>query len=234
LRKVRILHVSPALAAVLAIGLAVSACSSLGQVTEAEQQQILATAQAPRLQSGEKIRVTVYNEPSLSGDFQIDPSGFVSLPLAGTLKAGGLTQNELEQALAQKYSSQYLKNPNVTVSVAEYRPFYIIGEVEHPGSFPYTSGLKCAGHRRRPHLSGQQIDGHDPASGRERAEGIRHGCRGADPARRHHQGAPALLLACSDEIDALTDVIAGVKPGHDDSVRAENYRSILSVFGAII
>jgi protein involved in polysaccharide export with SLBB domain len=45
-------------------------------------------SQAPRLQSGEKIRVTVYNEPSLSGDFQIDPSGFVSLPLAGTLKAG--------------------------------------------------------------------------------------------------------------------------------------------------
>jgi protein involved in polysaccharide export with SLBB domain len=139
---VRILHgMLPALAAVLAMGLAVSACSSLGQVTEAEQQQILATAQAPRLQSGEKIRVTVYNEPSLSGDFQIDPSGFVSLPLAGTLKAGGLTQNELEQALAQKYSSQYLKNPKVTVSVAEYRPFYIIGEVEHPGSFPYTSGL---------------------------------------------------------------------------------------------
>jgi polysaccharide export outer membrane protein len=139
---VRILHgVLPALAAVLVIGLAVSACSSLGQVTEAEQQQILATAQAPRLQSGEKIRVTVYNEPSLSGDFQIDPSGFVSLPLAGTLKAGGLTQNELEHALAQKYASQYLKNPKVTVSVAEYRPFYIIGEVEHPGSFPYTSGL---------------------------------------------------------------------------------------------
>ncbi|HEY2842869.1 MAG TPA: polysaccharide biosynthesis/export family protein, partial [Bryobacteraceae bacterium] len=90
---------------------------------------------------GREDPVTVYNEPSLSGDFQIDPSGFVSLPLAGTLKAGGLTQNELEQALAQKYSSQYLKNPKVTVSVAEYRPFYIIGEVEHPGSFPYTSGL---------------------------------------------------------------------------------------------
>jgi protein involved in polysaccharide export with SLBB domain len=97
LRMVRILHgVLPALA-VLAIGLAVSACSSLGQVTEAEQQQILATAQAPRLQSGEKIRVTVYNEPSLSGDFQIDPSGFVSLPLAGTLKAGGLRLIPLAQ-----------------------------------------------------------------------------------------------------------------------------------------
>jgi len=79
LRMARFLHGVLPVLAVLAIGLAVSACSSLGQVTEAEQQQILATAQAPRLQSGEKIRVTVYNEPSLSGDFQIDPSGFVSL-----------------------------------------------------------------------------------------------------------------------------------------------------------
>ena len=96
----RLLHgVLPALAAVLAIGLAVSACSSLGGVTEAEQQQIQATAQAPRLQSGEKIRVTVYNEASLSGDFQIDPSGFVSLPLAGTLKASlvsGYTRSTID------------------------------------------------------------------------------------------------------------------------------------------
>ena len=136
----RILHgLLPALAAMLATGLVVSACSSLGQVTDAEQQQIIATAQAPKLQAGEKIRVTVYNEPSLSGDYQIDPSGFVSLPLAGTVKAVGLTQEELERALVQKYASQYLKNPKVTVSVAEYRPFYIIGEVEHPGSFPCTA-----------------------------------------------------------------------------------------------
>jgi protein involved in polysaccharide export with SLBB domain len=125
----------------LALGIGMSGCSSIGQVTEAEQQQIAAAAQAPRLQAGEKIRVNVYNEPSLSGDFQIDPSGFVSLPLAGTIKAAGLTQSEMEQALTKKLSGQYLKNPKVAVSIAEYRPFYILGEVEHPGSFPYTSGL---------------------------------------------------------------------------------------------
>jgi protein involved in polysaccharide export with SLBB domain len=62
-----------------------------GTGDRAEQQQIVAIAQAPKLQAGEKIRITVYNEPSLSGDFQIDPSGFVSLPLAGTVKAEGLT-----------------------------------------------------------------------------------------------------------------------------------------------
>ena len=125
----------------LSIGLAVSGCSSIAQVSEADQQQILATSLTPRLQAGEKIRVNVYGEASLSGDYQIDPSGFVSLPLAGTIKASGLTMSELEQALAQKFRSQYLKNPKVTVSVAEFRPFYIIGEIEKPGSYPYTSGL---------------------------------------------------------------------------------------------
>jgi protein involved in polysaccharide export with SLBB domain len=125
----------------LALSLAASACSSIAQVSEADQQQILATSLTPRLQAGEKIRVNVYGETSLSGDYVIDPSGFVSLPLAGNIKASGLTQGELEQALATSFRSQYLKNPKVTVSVAEFRPFYIIGEIEKPGSYPYTSGL---------------------------------------------------------------------------------------------
>jgi protein involved in polysaccharide export with SLBB domain len=115
---------------------------NLGPVSEAEQKAIIEAAQAsPRLQAGEKIRVNVYGEASLSGDYQIDPSGFVSLPLAGTLKAAGLTQAELEQALAKKFRNEYLKNPKVTVSVIEFRPFYIIGEIEKPGAYPYTSGL---------------------------------------------------------------------------------------------
>ena len=117
-----------------------SGCSSIAQISDGEQQQILAEAQAPRLQAGEKIRVNVYGEASLSGDYQIDPSGFVSVPLAGNIKAAGLTQNELAEALATSFRSRYLKNPKVTVSVAEFRPFYIIGEIEKPGSYPYTSG----------------------------------------------------------------------------------------------
>lgn len=100
-----------------------------------------ATMQAPRLQAGEKIRVTVYGEPSLSGDYQIDPSGFLSLPLAGTVKAAGFTQSELERELAKHFRSEYLRNPKVTVSVVEFRPFYIIGEVQKPGAYPYSSGL---------------------------------------------------------------------------------------------
>jgi len=126
----------------LASGCALS--PSPGTVSEAEQEAIRVAASAsPRLQPGEKIHVTVYGESSLSSDYQIDPSGFLSLPLAGTIKAAGLTQAELEQALAKKFRSQYLRDPKVTVSVVEFRPFYIIGEIEKPGAYPYTSGLNA-------------------------------------------------------------------------------------------
>jgi polysaccharide export outer membrane protein len=118
--------------------------SDLGPVTESEQRAMVEAASAsPHLQAGEKIRLTVYGEPSLSGDYQIDPSGFISLPLAGTMKASGLTQAELEQALSKKFRSEYLKNPKVTVSIVEFRPFYIIGEIEKPGAYSYTSGLNA-------------------------------------------------------------------------------------------
>ena len=78
---------------------------------------------------GDKITVTVYGEDKLSGDYQLDQSGQISLPLAGTIKAQGLTQNELEEVLAKKFRSQYLKNPKVTVTIASLQAYYIIGEV---------------------------------------------------------------------------------------------------------
>ena len=130
--------------ALLILGLLASGCSGTNArpVSEAERQALeKAAAGSPLLQAGEKIRVTVYGEASLSGDYQIDPSGFVSLPLAGTIKAAGLSQQQLEQDLAAKFSSGYLKNPKITVSIAEFRPFYIVGEVGKPGAYPYTGGL---------------------------------------------------------------------------------------------
>jgi len=132
----------------LGLCLLVCGCDSsnnLGPVSAAEQQAIVAAAsESPRLQPGEKIRVTVFGEANLSGDYQIDPSGFVSLPLAGTVKAAGFTQGELEEQLAKQLGNGgYLKNPKVTVSIIEFRPFYILGEVEKPGSYPYVGGLNA-------------------------------------------------------------------------------------------
>jgi len=127
--------------ALLAVTFLFSGCA--GRSLSQDEQQSLAEAAtaAPKLQPGDKIRVTVFGEDKLSGEYEIDQSGQISLPLAGTVQALGLTQSELEHALAKKFQSQYLKNPKVTVTIATLRPFYVMGEVTRPGEYPYKSGL---------------------------------------------------------------------------------------------
>ncbi|CAN2532871.1 MAG TPA: polysaccharide biosynthesis/export family protein [Methylosinus sp.] len=117
--------------------------SNLGPVSAEERETLIRTAAttAPNLQPGEKIRVTVFGEDRLSGEYEIDPAGYISLPLAGTVKAAGSSKVQLEQELAKKFRGEYLRNPKVTVDVASFRPFYILGEVGKPGEYAYKSGL---------------------------------------------------------------------------------------------
>jgi polysaccharide export outer membrane protein len=89
----------------------------------------------------DKVRVTVYGEPSLSGEFFVTGSGLMSLPLIGEIKAGGMTVGQFQQAVQRALSDGYLKDPRVSAEVLTFRPFYILGEVEKPGTYPYTSGL---------------------------------------------------------------------------------------------
>lgn len=127
--------------AALAMALVVSGCAG-NTLSEAEQQSLAQAASAPaKLAPGDKITVTVFGEDKLSGNYQLDQSGQISLPLAGTIKAEGLTQSELEQLLAQKFSGSYLRNPKVTVTITSLQPYYMMGEVKNPGQFPYQSGL---------------------------------------------------------------------------------------------
>jgi len=119
----------------------VSGCSA-GTLSETESKSLAAAATGPaKLQPGDKITVYVYGEDKLSGEYQLNQSGQISLPLAGTIEAKGLTQSELEQALAKKFRSEYLKQPKVTVTIASLQPYYVMGEVEKPGEFAYKSGL---------------------------------------------------------------------------------------------
>jgi protein involved in polysaccharide export with SLBB domain len=126
---------------VLAVALQLSGCAG-ASLNEAEQQALAhAATAAPKVQPGDRIKVVVFGEDKLSGDYDIDQSGQISLPLAGTVEAKGLTQAELEQALAKKLRSEYLKNPKVTVTITSLQPYYVVGEVGKPGEFPYRSGL---------------------------------------------------------------------------------------------
>jgi protein involved in polysaccharide export with SLBB domain len=95
-----------------------------------------------RLGTGDKLRVTVFNETDLSGDFDVDGMGFVRLPLIGQIQAQGLSAYQLEERIAASYSDgRFLINPRVNVEVTTYRPFYIIGQVAKPGEYPYVNAM---------------------------------------------------------------------------------------------
>lgn len=94
-----------------------------------------------RLGSGDHVRVTVYGEPNLSGEFTVDGRGSVALPLIGNVSAAGSNAGELEKKIIDRLSPEYLTDPKVAVEVITYRPFYIVGEVRNPGSYPYVNGM---------------------------------------------------------------------------------------------
>jgi polysaccharide export outer membrane protein len=118
-----------------AFGLLVSAC--------AEEQQ---TNQVPpsatyTLGTGDQLRVIVFGENDLSGQFTVDDTGHVRLPLIGQVEAKGRTLHQFEGDVAARLSQGYLKNPRVSAEVTNYRPFFIIGEVNRPGEYPYVNGM---------------------------------------------------------------------------------------------
>ena len=94
-----------------------------------------------RLGSGDKIRVTTFGETALTGEFLISGTGKVAIPLVGELPALGLTAREFQASLELALKEGYLREPKVSVEVLNYRPFYILGEVKNPGTYPYTNGL---------------------------------------------------------------------------------------------
>jgi protein involved in polysaccharide export with SLBB domain len=94
-----------------------------------------------RLGAGDKLRIIVFGEESLTGEFFVSGGGKVAFPLIGDIDVVGLTIPELQAAIAAKLADGYLKQPRVSAEVLNYRPFYILGEVMKPGEYPYTNGL---------------------------------------------------------------------------------------------
>ena len=136
----------PLFLAVLSILLlSVAACQSASSTgprapttTEVEKQGAVA---AYTLGNGDQLRITVFGQPDLSGQFEVDGTGSISMPLIGQVEALGLTTPELEKRIVSILEGDYILNPRVSAQVINYRPFYILGEVNRPGEYPYTSGL---------------------------------------------------------------------------------------------
>lgn len=100
------------------------------------------TLNAPyNLDSGDRIRVTVFEQENLTNTYAVDKSGYISMPLIGAVPARGETTEQLETALTTRLAKDYLRDPDVSVEVEQYRPFFIMGEVTTGGQYSYVPGM---------------------------------------------------------------------------------------------
>jgi polysaccharide biosynthesis/export protein len=111
---------------------------ALVSVTEANSGLV----QGYRIADGDKLKVTVFDEPTLTGEFGVGLDGGLSLPLINSMRAAGQTPNELaENIKSALVAGGYVLSPRVSVEVSQHRPFYILGEVKAPGEYPYIGDL---------------------------------------------------------------------------------------------
>jgi protein involved in polysaccharide export with SLBB domain len=130
----------PRLTVILAAFLAfvLAACAGGGGLPAAKP----IAANAPyTLAAGDKLRITVYGEETLTGEYRVTGEGNVSFPLIGNIKVDGRTVEDLQADLTQKLGSGYLADPRVSAEIIDFRPYYILGEVTRPGEYEYSVGL---------------------------------------------------------------------------------------------
>ena len=94
-----------------------------------------------KLGSGDKIRVLVFGESDLSGEFEVGAAGTIDMPLIGAVPAMGVTVGQFQNDVTTRLRNGYLNDPKVSVQVLNYRPYFITGEVQKTGEFPYKAGL---------------------------------------------------------------------------------------------
>jgi polysaccharide biosynthesis/export protein len=127
----------------IAVSLSVSTHGMSPSAFALDQQSISSqpTASDYVLGPNDRVRLKVYGEPDIGGEYEIDNTGQISVPLAGHIRAAGLTTKQLERAVASALSKGIVRDPRVNVEVALYRPYYILGEVKKSGEYPYRLGL---------------------------------------------------------------------------------------------
>jgi polysaccharide export outer membrane protein len=102
---------------------------------------VAAHAEEYTLGPGDMVKINVFQEPDLSIESRISNNGIIDYPLIGEIKLSGLNLSEAEDLLDKKLRGDYLINPQITISIARHRPFFITGEVRAPGSYEYQPGM---------------------------------------------------------------------------------------------
>ncbi len=93
------------------------------------------------LDAGDELRIIVFGQTELSNTFVVDKAGYIAMPLIGAVAARGRTTEQLEGDIAGKLSKNFVRNPDVSVEVSRYRPFFVMGEVAAGGQYAYVPGL---------------------------------------------------------------------------------------------
>jgi len=159
---------------------AASTGSAGGVATPTDAAAAAETVAGYALGPGDRVRLTVFRHEDLSGEFDVDGEGFLAMPLVGEIRAAGMNARQLESGIeALLKEGGYLVNPQVSIEVLNYRPFYIIGEVNTPGSYPYVNGMSV--------LTAVALAGGYTYRAREDRVSI---TRANDPQRREYRAAP--------------------------------------------
>lgn len=93
------------------------------------------------LDAGDRLRIQVFGQEGLTNSYIVDAAGNVSMSLIGSIHARGVTTTDLSRAIAARLRNGYIRNPHVSVEVEAYRPFFILGEVNAPGQYPYVPNM---------------------------------------------------------------------------------------------
>jgi polysaccharide export outer membrane protein len=131
----------PATGAWLLVLAATAPIAGCGSSVPGGEPPVPLTGQPVPLGPGDRIHITVYGQDLMTNDYMVDRDGTVALPLAGRIKVGDMVTAEAEAAIRQKLAKGIVVKPNVTVDVVQYRPIYVIGEVNKPGAYDYTSNI---------------------------------------------------------------------------------------------
>ncbi|WP_267432683.1 polysaccharide biosynthesis/export family protein [Sphingomonas sp. GM_Shp_1] len=135
----RFTRLRPAMIALLTASVALSGCASTN-APPLPASEIGKPRQPYTLGVGDKVRVNVYREPELSGEFAVGGAGSIAMPLIGEVPVKGLTRAQVEAELTKRLGNGYVRNPSVSVEVYDFRTFAILGEVQRPGAYPAREG----------------------------------------------------------------------------------------------
>ena len=133
IRKIR-----PSLAVVVIGSLLLSSCATYQPVSEAFHEVL---QQPYTLDAGDSVRITVFEQTDLTNSYSVDKAGYIAFPLIGSVAARSQTPKQIEATIAAKLREGFVRNPDVSVEIDRYRPFFILGEVGTAGQYVYVPGM---------------------------------------------------------------------------------------------